>query len=135
MKVLTILKKYMMNSGKVHDELWKSTTYEMMKSTWWTLEKYMMNSGKAYDELWKSTWWTLEKYMMNSGKVQLLKWWKVHYIIWIRNICLMYNYCVYNNLFWIFHIQMEYPSAQHAESYGRANRVSYISLLFLTPSD
>jgi len=39
MKVLTILKKYMMNSGKVHDELWKSTTYEMMK---------------VHDELWKS---------------------------------------------------------------------------------
>ena len=30
------------------------------------------------------------------------------YSIWIRNICLMYNYRVYNNLFWIFLIQMEY---------------------------
>ena len=29
----------------------------------------------------------------------------------------------------IFYIQMEYPSAK----YGRANRVSYNSLLFLTP--
>ena len=28
--------------------------------------------------------------------------------ICIRNICLMYNYRVYNNLFWIFHIQMYY---------------------------
>ena len=28
--------------------------------------------------------------------------------ICIRNICLMYNYRVYNNLFWIFLIQMEY---------------------------
>ena len=35
------------------------------------------------------------------------------YSIWIRNICLMYNYSVYNNLFWIFLIQMEYPSAKH----------------------
>ena len=51
----------------------------------------------------------------------------------VKNICLMYNYRVYNNLFWIFHIQMEYPSAKHVYSYGRANRVSYISLLFFTP--
>ena len=28
------------------------------------------------------------------------------FFIWIRNICLMYNYRVYNNLFWIFHIQI-----------------------------
>ena len=30
------------------------------------------------------------------------------YSDWIRNICLMYKYHVYNNLFWIFLIQMEY---------------------------
>ena len=30
------------------------------------------------------------------------------YSIFIRNICLMYNYRVYNNLFWIFLIQMKY---------------------------
>ena len=30
------------------------------------------------------------------------------YSIWIRDICLMYNYCVHNNLMNIF-IQMEYP--------------------------
>ena len=53
--------------------------------------------------------------------------------LFIRNICLMYNYRVYNNLFRIFLIKMEYPSAKHVQSYGRANRVSYISLLFLTP--
>ena len=28
---------------------------------------------------------------------------------------------------------MEHPSAKHVLSYGRANRVSYISLLFLIP--
>ena len=33
----------------------------------------------------------------------------------------------------IFLIQMKYPSAKYVLSYGRANRVSYISLLFLTP--
>ena len=38
------------------------------------------------------------------------------YFIWIRNIWLMYNYRVYNNLFWIFLIQMD-----------RANRVICIS--------
>ena len=41
----------------------------------------------------------------------------------------MYNYCVYNNLFWIFLIQLECPSAKHAQSYGRAGRVSCISWL------
>ena len=30
------------------------------------------------------------------------------YSIGIRNICLIYNYRVYNNLFWIFLLQMEY---------------------------
>ena len=30
------------------------------------------------------------------------------YSIWIRNICLMYIYCVYNNLYWIFLPQMEW---------------------------
>jgi len=53
------------------------------------------------------------------------------YFIWIKKFCLMWNYRVY--LFWIFHIQMEYPYAKHALSYGRANHVSCISLLFLTP--
>ena len=42
----------------------------------------------------------------------------------------MYNYCVYNNLFWIFFIQLECPSAKHAQSYGRAGRVRCISLQF-----
>ena len=41
----------------------------------------------------------------------------------------MYNYRVYNNLFWIFLIQMEYR-LQHMYSYGRADHVSCISLLF-----
>ena len=58
------------------------------------------------------------------------------YFIWIQNICLMFNYRVYNNLFWIlFLIQMEYPSAKHAKSYGMAGCVSCISLLFHTPWD
>ena len=39
---------------------------------------------------------------------------------------LMYNYCVYNNIFWIFLIQMECPSAKYVLSYSRANRVSEI---------
>jgi len=30
------------------------------------------------------------------------------YSIWIINICLMYIYRVYNNLFWIFHTKMKY---------------------------
>ena len=55
------------------------------------------------------------------------------FFICLRNICLMYNYRIYNNLFWIFLIHMEFPSAKHTYSYGRANRVTYISLLFLTP--
>ena len=29
------------------------------------------------------------------------------------NICLMYNYRVYNNRFWMFYIQIEYLSAKH----------------------
>ena len=48
-------------------------------------------------------------------------------------ICPMYNYCVYNNLFWIFLIQIKYPSAKDFKSYGRAGCVSSISLLFYTP--
>ena len=35
------------------------------------------------------------------------------YSIWIRNICPMYRYRVYNNLFWIFLLQMEYLSLIH----------------------
>ena len=56
------------------------------------------------------------------------------YSICIRNIYLMYNYRVYNKLF-ILNISYTngVPSAKHVYSYGRENRVSYISLLFLTP--
>ena len=46
------------------------------------------------------------------------------YSIWIINICLMYNYCVYNNLFWIFHIKMEYRlQIMYNHMVGRAESV------------
>ena len=45
--------------------------------------------------------------------------------IWIRNICLM-NYRVYNNLFWIFLIQMEYRlQSKYNHMVGRA--ASFVS--------
>ena len=42
--------------------------------------------------------------------------------ICIRNICLMYNYRVYNNLFWIVLTQMEYQSMYY-QMVGRAASV------------
>ena len=49
------------------------------------------------------------------------------YSIWIRNICLMYNYHVHNNLFWIFHIQMEYRlQSMNNHMVGRAPRQLYL---------
>ena len=48
------------------------------------------------------------------------------YFIWIRNICLMWNYRVYNNLFWIFLIQMEYKwslQSMYNHIVGRATSV------------
>ena len=41
-----------------------------------------------------------------------------------KKICLMYNYRVYNNLFWIFLIQMEYRlQSMHNHMVGRAASV------------
>ena len=51
------------------------------------------------------------------------------YFIWIRNICLMYNYRVYNNIFWMFLTQMEYRLQimyNHMVGFG----VSCISLVY-----
>ena len=46
------------------------------------------------------------------------------YSIFIRNICLMYNYRVYNNLFWIFLIQMKYHlQSMYNHMVGRAASV------------
>ena len=51
------------------------------------------------------------------------------YSIWIRNICLMYKYRVYNNLFWIFLIQMEYRlQSMYNHMVGRA--ASFVSLFY-----
>ena len=48
------------------------------------------------------------------------------YSIWIRNICLMYKNRVYNNLFWIFLIQMEYRlQSMYNHMVGRA--ASFVS--------
>ena len=52
-----------------------------------------------------SPWPTIWLYMLCRRVLHLYK----------KNICLMYNYRVYKNLFWIFHIQMEYPSAKHVQ--------------------
>ena len=43
-----------------------------------------------------------------------------------KNIVLMYNYCVYNNIFWIFLIQMEYRlQSMFNNMVGRAATVEF----------
>ena len=74
--------------------------------------------------------WRGPLYHMIRSTIWLYMLWK-WYFIWKRS--LMYNNRAYNNLFWIFLIQMEYPSEKHVYTYGRAGRVSCISLLFYTP--
>ena len=71
----------------------------------------------------------------NKREIQL-KWFALPY----DYACFVYGYKKFQNrllyirllyIRQIFLIQMEYPSAKHVKSYGRANRVSCISLLFL----